>query len=133
MPEPVIPDKIRILRVIARMNIGGPAYHVSLLSGLLDREAYETLLVAGKVGPGEGSFEDLAERYGAQLEIVESLGPELRPLRDLHAFFLLRRAVRRFRPHIVHTHTAKAGLLGRFAALTAFAPRPVGRKPGLTS
>jgi glycosyltransferase involved in cell wall biosynthesis len=107
------------------MNIGGPAYHVSLLSGLLDPDAYETLLVAGRVGPGEGSFEELAERYGARLQIIGSLGPELRPLRDARAFLALRRAMRRFRPDIVHTHTAKAGLLGRIAALTAFAERPI--------
>jgi glycosyltransferase involved in cell wall biosynthesis len=117
--------KIRVLRVIARMNIGGPAYHVSLLSGRLDPDAYETLLVAGRVGPGEASFEELAGHYGAHLQIIDTLGPELRPLRDLRAFLTLRRAIRRFRPDIVHTHTAKAGLLGRVAALTAFAKRPI--------
>ncbi len=124
MPDPKPSEKIRVLRVIARMNIGGPAYHVSVLSGLLDRESYETLLVAGKIGSGEASFEDLADRYGARLEVVDTLGPELRPVRDVRAFFALRRAVRRFRPHIVHTHTAKAGFLGRTAALT-IAPRPI--------
>jgi glycosyltransferase involved in cell wall biosynthesis len=117
--------KIRILRVIARMNIGGPAYHVSLLSGRLDPNAYETLLVAGRVGPGEGSFEELAEHYGARLQIIDTLGPQLRPLRDLRAFLTLRRAIQRFRPDIVHTHTAKAGMLGRIAALTAFGKRPI--------
>jgi glycosyltransferase involved in cell wall biosynthesis len=111
--------------VIARLNIGGPAYHVSLLSGRLDPEAYDTLLVAGRVGPGEGSFEELAEQYGARLEIVNALGPELNPLRDLRAFLALRKAIRRFRPDIVHTHTAKAGLLGRIAALTASGKRPI--------
>jgi glycosyltransferase involved in cell wall biosynthesis len=108
------------------MNIGGPAYHVSLLSGLLDPDAYETLLVAGTVGPGEGSFEDLAERYGARLQTLATLGPELHPVRDARAFFALRRTIRHFRPHIVHTHTAKAGFLGRFAALSVFgARRPI--------
>jgi glycosyltransferase involved in cell wall biosynthesis len=111
--------------VIARLNIGGPAYHVSLLSGRLDPDDYETLLVAGRVGPGEGSFEELAEHYGAHLQIVDTLGPELHPLHDLRAFLALRRTIRRFRPDIVHTHTAKAGLLGRFAALTAFTKRPI--------
>jgi glycosyltransferase involved in cell wall biosynthesis len=114
-----------VLRVIARMNIGGPAYHVSLLSGLLDPDAYETLLVAGVVGTGEGSFASLAERYGARLQIVGALGPELNPVRDARAFLELRRAIRRFRPHIVHTHTAKAGFLGRLAALTARGQRPI--------
>jgi glycosyltransferase involved in cell wall biosynthesis len=106
------------------MNIGGPAYHVSLLSGLLDPDAYETLLVSGTIGPGEASFEELAERYDARLELLDSLGPEFSPLRDARAFFALRRTIRRFRPHIVHTHTAKAGFLGRIAAAT-FRPRPI--------
>jgi glycosyltransferase involved in cell wall biosynthesis len=118
-------EKIRVLRVIARMNIGGPAYHVGLLSGLLDPDRYETLLVAGMVGPGEGSFAELAERYGARLEELDSLGPALNPIRDVRAFIALRRVVRRFRPHVVHTHTAKAGFLGRLAALTAFRRKPV--------
>jgi glycosyltransferase involved in cell wall biosynthesis len=116
---------VRVVRVIARMNVGGPAYHVSLLSGRLDPDAYDTLLVAGSVGPGEASFAGLAERYGARLELLASLGPTLHPVRDARAFFALRRIIRRHRPDIVHTHTAKAGFLGRLAALSAFRDRPV--------
>jgi glycosyltransferase involved in cell wall biosynthesis len=112
--------------VIARMNIGGPAYHVALLSGRLDQERYETLLVAGRPGPGEGSFEDLARRYGARLTLLPSLTPEIDPRADLRALRELRKIVRSFRPHIVHTHTAKAGALGRAAALVAATrPRPL--------
>jgi glycosyltransferase involved in cell wall biosynthesis len=113
--------------VIARLNIGGPAYHVSLLSGRLDPDRYETLLVAGRPGPGEGSFEALATRYGARLEMLPSLGPELEPGADLRALRALGRIVRRFRPQIVHTHTAKAGALGRSAALIAAR----GRRPAI--
>ena len=117
-------ERIRVLRVIARMNMGGPAYHVSLLSGKLDPSRYETVLVAGHVGPGEASFEELAERYGARLWPVESLGPELRPGADLRALREIAGIVRSFRPHIVHTHTAKAGFVGRLAALVS-RPRPI--------
>jgi glycosyltransferase involved in cell wall biosynthesis len=120
----VTDGRVRVLRVIARMNIGGPAYHVSILSGGLDPEHYETLLVAGSVGPAEGSFEDLAARYGARLVTLASLGPEMDPRRDVRALSDLRALMRRFRPHIVHTHTAKAGALGRTAALG-----PAGRRP----
>jgi glycosyltransferase involved in cell wall biosynthesis len=111
--------------VITRMNVGGPAYHVSLLSGRLDPTRYETLLVSGSVGPGEASFAELAERYGARLEAVPSLRPEIQPFSDVRAFLALVRIVRRFRPDIVHTHTAKAGLLGRAAALFVPRRRPV--------
>jgi glycosyltransferase involved in cell wall biosynthesis/O-antigen/teichoic acid export membrane protein len=115
----------RVLRVIARMNIGGPAYHVSILSGRLDPERYVTLLAVGQVGPSEASFAQLAQKEGAHVAEVNGLGPELRPLRDLVALWNLIRLIRRFRPDLIHTHTAKAGVLGRLAALAAPLPRPV--------
>jgi glycosyltransferase involved in cell wall biosynthesis len=107
------------------MNIGGPAYHVSLLSGRMDRDRYETLLLTGALGSGEGSFEELAQRYGAKRRVVPGLRPELAPLSDLRALLNLVRIIREFRPDVVHTHTAKAGALGRLAALIAPGARPV--------
>ena len=106
------------------MNLGGPAYHVSLLSGRMDPARFETLLVSGRVPRGEQSSADLAERYGARHVNVAHLGPELRPLDDLRALREVVRIARAFRPHIVHTHTAKAGLIGRLAAEFC-APRPI--------
>src|SRR3954452_1314517 len=120
-----MPERIRVLRVIARLNMGGPAHHVSLLSGLLDPRRYDTLLLYGDVGPGEASLEDLARKRHAQMQVVPALGPELNPVRDLRALITLVRHVRTFRPDIVHTHTAKAGMLGRLAAVLAGRPRPV--------
>ena len=107
------------------MNVGGPAYHVSLLSGRLDRDRYATLLVHGHTGPGEASFADLAREEGCRTEVVEALGPEINPIADLRALVELVRITRRYRPEIVHTHTAKAGALGRLAARFAVRPRPV--------
>ncbi len=115
---------VRVLRVIARMNVGGPAHHVSILAGRLDRLGYETLLISGRVGAGEGSAQDLARRRGARLKVVEHLAPEIRPIADLRALLRLVRVVRSFRPDVVHTHTAKAGFLGRLAASLAVRPRP---------
>src|SRR3954451_12385778 len=116
--------RIRVLRVIARLNMGGPAHHVGLLSGLLDPRRYETLLLHGEIGAGEASLNSTADRLGVRRETVPGLRPELRPLDDLRALVALVRAVRRYRPDIVHTHTAKAGMLGRLAAL-AIRPRPI--------
>jgi glycosyltransferase involved in cell wall biosynthesis len=122
MPEP---QRTRVLRVITRMNIGGPAYHVSILGGRLDPDRFDSLLVHGREGPGEDSFADLARREGCRVEMVEHLQPRVRPLDDVRAVWGLTKLVRRFRPHILHTHTAKAGMVGRLAAVLAGRPRPV--------
>jgi len=111
--------------VIARLNMGGPAHHVSLLSGRLDPERYQTLLVHGGVGRGEESLENIAAREECARRFVSFLRPDIHPLNDLRALGALVRIVRAFKPDIVHTHTAKAGMLGRLAAVLAGRPRPV--------
>ena len=118
-------ERIRVLRVIARLNMGGPAHHVGLVSGLLDPERYETLLLHGEIGAGEASLNGTADRLGVRREVVPGLRPELRPHDDLRALVRLTRRIREYRPAIVHTHTAKAGMLGRLAAVLAGRPRPV--------
>jgi glycosyltransferase involved in cell wall biosynthesis len=118
-------SRVRVLRIIARLNMGGPAHHVGLLGGLLDPERYETLLLHGCVGEGEASLADSVRARGAALSEVPGLRPELRPHDDARALAHLVLAVRRFRPDIVHTHTAKAGMLGRLAAVLAGKPRPI--------
>jgi glycosyltransferase involved in cell wall biosynthesis len=115
----------RVLRVIARMNIGGPAHHVSMLSGRLAPGRFRTLLVHGSLPPGEGSFEWLADKEGCSVKVLASLGPDIRPLADLNALVALTRVMRAYRPQIVHTHTAKAGVVGRLAAVVAVRPRPI--------
>src|SRR3954471_14736859 len=117
-------QRIKVMRVIARLNMGGPAHHVGFLSGLLDPDRYETVLFHGEVGAGEAALSSTADRYGVRRETVPGLRPELQPADDLRALVALARSVRRFRPDIVHTHTAKAGMLGRLAAL-AIRPRPI--------
>lgn len=124
-PSAFSAQQLRVLRVIARMNVGGPAHHVSILSGRLDPERYETLLVHGDIGPGEASFADLARAHGARTTKIHSMGPELRPAPDARALRDLVRIVREFGPDIVHTHTAKAGVLGRSAAVIALRQRPI--------
>ena len=114
-----------MLRVIARLNMGGPAHHVGLLGSMLDRERYDTLLLHGEVGAGEASLEDSVRGRGVTLAQVPGLRPEVRPQDDIRALASLVRTIRRARPDIVHTHTAKAGMLGRLAAVLAGGARPV--------
>jgi glycosyltransferase involved in cell wall biosynthesis len=116
--------RYRIVRVIARLNIGGPARHVGLLSRGLIRHGFETTLVYGEVGAGEGSFEDLLEPASARAVKLAGLGRQVRPFDDVRAFAALVRLLFRERPDVVHTHTAKAGVLGRVAAILYNATRP---------
>jgi glycosyltransferase involved in cell wall biosynthesis len=118
------PPRIRVLNVIARLNLGGAAHQAILPSGRrLDPERYETLLVHGTLPPGDASMEDLAEQEGARMKFVPELVRPVQPAQDLRALRKLGAIVRDFRPHIIHTHTAKAGFIGRTAAL-AVRPRP---------
>ncbi len=95
MPEGNSP--VRVLQVIARMNLGGPAHYVALLSARLDRRRYETLLVSGRVGPGEEEHTDLD---GVDIRYIKPFGPEIRPLQDILALIALIRLIRAFRPTI---------------------------------
>jgi glycosyltransferase involved in cell wall biosynthesis len=115
---------IRVLRVIARLNVGGPALHVSYLSRELDRIGYETTLVAGSIGGNEGSMDYVAEELGVEPLYVPELQREIEPAADARAVRHLRQIIREVRPDILHTHTAKAGAVGRTAALMAGRARP---------
>jgi glycosyltransferase involved in cell wall biosynthesis len=118
------PERIKVLRVIARLNVGGPALHVAYLSaGLADR-GYDTTLVSGKVGSGEESMAFVARQRGVRIETLGNLHREIAPLRDLRTILRLSQLIRRERPTILHTHTAKAGAVGRIAALLAGDARP---------
>lgn len=112
---------IRIVRVIARLNIGGPAIHATLLTAGLDPARYATTLVTGTEDASEGNYLALHGKR-AEVEVVPDLGREIRPLRDLRTLRALMAVIRRVRPHIVHTHTAKAGAVGRLAALLCEVP-----------
>jgi glycosyltransferase involved in cell wall biosynthesis len=115
---------VKVLRVIARLNMGGPALHVAYLTEGLASRGYETTLVAGTLARGEDSMQFVAERHGVEIVRVAELHREISPLRDVVAAFRLAKLIRRLRPEIVHTHTAKAGAVGRLAAVLAGPARP---------
>jgi glycosyltransferase involved in cell wall biosynthesis len=115
---------VRILRVIARLNMGGPALHVAYLSAALAKRGYHTTLVAGSLARGEDSMAFVAEQLGVEIVKIEQLHREIAPIRDVAAAVRLAQLIRRERPHILHTHTAKAGAVGRIAALLAGDARP---------
>jgi glycosyltransferase involved in cell wall biosynthesis len=122
MNRPHGSDAIRVMRIITRMNIGGATVHVVQLDAGLTAAGYDCLLVTGSEGASEGSMRDLALARRLRLADIPELGREIAPLSDLVALLKLYRLMRRERPHIVHTHLAKAGFLGRIAARLAGVP-----------
>ncbi|MFA5317735.1 MAG: glycosyltransferase family 4 protein [Dehalococcoidales bacterium] len=114
--------KIRVLRIIARLNVGGPAIHTILLTSALNDTEYESVLVCGNVDRFEKEMSYLADKKKVKPVIIPELCRSINPVKDLRAFFDILRAIREFKPDIVHTHTAKAGALGRAAAILAGVP-----------
>jgi len=110
-------ETLRILRVIARLNIGGPAIQAVSLTGELQGNGYASLLACGRVEPYEGDMSYLADERGVQPVEIAGLGREISPGDDVRVLFELIRLAGNFRPHVIHTHTAKAGTLGRAAGV----------------
>jgi glycosyltransferase involved in cell wall biosynthesis len=121
-----LPDRnrVKVLRVIARLNMGGPALHVAYLTAGLRDRGYDTTLVAGTLARGEDSMAFVADGLGVEVVTIPELGREISLFRDLLATIRLAGLIRRERPQILHTHTAKAGTVGRVAALLAGRARP---------
>jgi glycosyltransferase involved in cell wall biosynthesis len=109
MPGPTITH--RLLRIITRLNIGGPAIQALMLSRELSPE-YSTVLAAGASPPEEGEMSD----PNVPVHLVP-LGRDINPVTDTRTIYVLRRLITRVRPQILHTHMAKAGALGRWAAI----------------
>ncbi len=107
---------MKVLRIIARLNVGGPARHVVWLTRGLKDMGCDTLLVAGVVPPGEEDMSYFAEAAGVEPFIIREMSREV-SLKDSLTTWRLFRLMLRERPDIVHTHTAKAGTVGRVAGL----------------
>jgi glycosyltransferase involved in cell wall biosynthesis len=108
-----------VVRIIARLNVGGPAIHTILLTSRLQTDRYSSILVKGVEAPDEGDLMALAEQERVHPVVIPQLGRELRVFDDLVAFLKLTRFIWRKQPAIVHTHTSKAGTLGRLAVVVA--------------
>ena len=122
------PETVPLVRIIARLNVGGPAIQAITLTRLLEARGYQTRLVRGRESQAEGDMDYLAQELGVRPTLVASMRRDP-GLGDLRALWTLARILRRDRPRIVHTHAAKAGTLGRVASLIAFPRRT--RRPAL--
>ena len=106
---------VRIARIITRLNIGGPSIQAVTLTERLTARGFETLLIHGSLGDGEGDMRYLLAP-ATRVEFVPALRRELAPASDLSAFVRVSSLLRDFKPNVVHTHMAKAGGVGRTAA-----------------
>ncbi len=113
---------IKVMHVIARLNIGGAALYVIQLTASLGAPDFDSQLVCGVVGKDEGDMRYIADQKGLPVTVIPSLGREISPIGDLATIYKLWRLMRRERPDVVHTHTAKAGFVGRVAARLAGVP-----------
>jgi glycosyltransferase involved in cell wall biosynthesis len=109
------------MRIIARMNVGGPAVQLTGLMRGFNEVEFDQRLFSGNCSVGEADYlETVATDIKAQR--IQGLGRSVRPTNDFLALISLIREIRTFKPHIIHTHTAKAGFLGRLASLMSFYP-----------
>jgi glycosyltransferase involved in cell wall biosynthesis len=106
--------RTKVLRIIARLNVGGPAKHVVWLTEGLQQFGFDTLLVSGNVPAGEEDMGYFATELGVEPHYIQEMSREI-SLKDLITIWKLFRLFQRERPDIIHTHTAKAGTVGRIA------------------
>jgi glycosyltransferase involved in cell wall biosynthesis len=106
------------MRIIARMNVGGPAVLVTGLMRGLDDKVFEQILITGYCSDDEADYLDKVATDVKAIR-VSSLGRSVKPLSDVNAFFSIIREIRKFKPDVIHTHTAKAGVVGRIASLAS--------------
>jgi glycosyltransferase involved in cell wall biosynthesis len=112
---------IRVMRIIARMNVGGPAVQVSGLMRGLHTTEFDHRLYTGFCADDEADYLDTVATDVTALRI-EGFGRSVSLRGDVKAFLSLIKEIRSFKPHVIHTHTAKAGFLGRVASIVSFHP-----------
>lgn len=113
---------LRVMDVIARLNVGGPAMQLIRVAAQSRSVDHVHCLVAGRTPPHEAEMDYLAAELGVTPRHLDTLGPSLDAWRDVRAMRQLQALMESFRPHVVHTHTAKAGFVGRWAAHRAGVP-----------
>jgi glycosyltransferase involved in cell wall biosynthesis len=113
---------VRVVSIVTKLSVGGAQETVLRCCALLDHERFETLLVAGPETSPEGDLHERAQRMGVPVRTVSALRRPINPLFDAIAIVQLMRLLHAVKPSIVHTHSSKAGLLGRMAARLARAP-----------
>ena len=114
--EVILLPMTRVLRIINRLNLGGPTFNVAYLTKYLAPE-FETLLVSGMIDESEESSEYIAKELGIEPLYIPEMYRDISLIHDRKAYKRIKKIIQEFKPDIVHTHAAKAGTLGRLAAI----------------
>lgn len=109
-------EKIKVVRIISRINIGGPSIHIKILSEKLNKKKYDTKLIIGSLSKHEGDMKYLLNSTKTRIYTVQYLQRDINLIKDFLAFLYILIIINRENPDIIHTHMAKAGVLGRAAA-----------------
>jgi glycosyltransferase involved in cell wall biosynthesis len=109
--------KIKIVRIITRLNNGGPAKHVVWLNAGLNKDVFDTVLVAGRVEENENNLDGYAAFHGIRTYYIPEMTRSISFVKDAVSFFKLVKLFIEEKPDIIHTHTSKAGFIGRVGAL----------------
>jgi glycosyltransferase involved in cell wall biosynthesis len=113
--------KPKVLRIINRLNLGGPTYNVAYLTKYLEDE-FETLLITGMKDESEASSDFIVNQLGLKPHYIKHMYRSLHPLKDRKSLQEIRQIIRDFKPDIVHTHASKSGAVGRYAAIKENVP-----------
>lgn len=108
-------EKIKVLRIINRFNLGGPTYNATFLTAYLGDD-FETKLIGGKHGEDEGDSTFITDKYQVEYLIVDELQREISLIRDFKAYRKIKQIIQEYQPDVVHTHASKSGFIGRLAA-----------------
>lgn len=119
IPQPVRP--LKVMQIVNRLNLGGITYNAASIAARL-RPGFETMIVSGMKEDSEESSEFILKNLGLEPVYIRDMMREINIIRDRSAYLQLLKLIRQFKPDIVHTHAAKAGMLGRLAAYHAGVP-----------
>lgn len=114
-------EKIRVLRILNRFNLGGPTYNASQLTKHLEPD-FETLLIGGPNEKNEHDSMHIPHSLGIEPVIIDSMRRSMNLVLDRTAYRDVKKIIAAFKPHIVHTHASKAGAVGRSAAYSMKVP-----------
>lgn len=115
-------DKIKVCHIVTRLDFGGAQFNTLYTASHLDKDCFDASIISGPGGTMSENTGGIPFISPEKLSVVNDLRREIGPFRDIKAVFRIAAQLKKIKPDIVHTHSSKAGILGRIAALMAGVP-----------